>query len=82
MDNFKDLLQISSAVNGHWLELHKESLLRLIENSFKPEIIKHYAVTDIVVLNDKKTLVKWEKRAFELSDEDLEKRFGENKKEE
>lgn len=60
---------------GFWMEIYKETLIKLVAKMYKDEVLKEYYVSD-VLLNGEKVLVKWHKRRSPLSDEELKETYG------
>lgn len=63
------------SVLGFWDEIKKPTLIQLLEHMYETEIIREWAISD-VVMSGNKVLYKWYKRAFPLSDEDLKSQYG------
>lgn len=48
-----------------WQEGYKSVLMKALESIYKPEVLKEYTITDIILKEDK-FLFKWEKRFIPL----------------
>ena len=76
--NPNDFLKVhtdSLDVLGFWAEEYESSVIRAIEMQYKPEVLIHWHITDIVPNGDK-FLTKWHKRHRPLTAEEFEKRYG------
>jgi hypothetical protein len=60
---------------GFWSETYKEVIIKCIETGYKKEIIRLWRVSDFVSNGDN-VLVKWSKRKFPLTDEELKEQYG------
>lgn len=67
---FLELKQSGMETLGFWDENYKTVLLMMVERGYKRHIVKEFAITDVVIHGDK-VLLKWEKRLFPLSDDQL-----------
>ena len=75
---FLEIHQNNMEILGFWDEDWKATILRVIESRYQKEIIREWGISDMV-MNGEKVLLKWYKRYTPLSDEEMEKRFGEDK---
>lgn len=60
---------------GFWTEIYRTTLIKQTELMYKTEVIREWTITDIL-LNGDKVLLKWNKRTFALSEEELKKQYG------
>ncbi len=60
---------------GFWDETYKSRLIHQMEIMYKPEILKEWGISDLVIDGDK-VLVKWFKRRFVLSPNELKEEYG------
>ncbi len=60
---------------GFWTEIYRTTLIKQTELMYKTEVLREWTITDIV-LNGDKVLLKWNKRTFALSEEELKKQYG------
>jgi len=58
-----------------WSEEYKSILIKNTEFMYKPEIIREWCISDLVINNDK-VLFKWSKRYRLLTDEELMDKYG------
>lgn len=63
----KDLMDTSKTV---WSELYKDSVIKIIERGYNSEYIREWGISDLIINGDK-VLLKWYKRHFPLSDDDI-----------
>jgi hypothetical protein len=75
---FLEIHQNNMEILGFWDEDWKATILRVIESRYQKEIIREWGISDMV-MNGEKVLLKWYKRYTPLSDEEMKKRFGEDK---
>ena len=61
---------------GFWQEGYKATLLKSAEQNYKTEILRDYTITDIILTDDKKFLMKWVKRFQPLTDKELKEQYG------
>ena len=61
---------------GFWQEGYKETLLKSAEENYKTEILRDYKITDIILTEDKKFLMKWVKRFQPLTAKELKEQYG------
>jgi len=73
--DFLKIHQRQAELIGFWSEEYKASIINSIESQYKTEILKEWTITDFVV-NENKVLVKWNKRHFELSDDQIKEKYG------
>ena len=64
---------------GFWEECYKSSLILALEDRYKTEIIRDYQISDLIVKDNNKFLIKWDKRFQPLSDEELLEQYGHKK---
>lgn len=64
-----------SLEDGFWTENYKKSIISLLENNYRREILINWFVSDIVINGDK-VLLKWDKRIFPLTDEELKSQYN------
>ena len=62
--------------NEFWQETYESTIKHALLSMYKPEIIKEWYITDLVIRDGKDPLIKWEKRMFPLTDEQLKEKFG------
>lgn len=63
-DVVKDFLQIHRQMpeqTNFWTEEYRNSIIAFLETRYKPEIIKQWQISDVVINGDK-FLIKWSKR--------------------
>jgi hypothetical protein len=60
---------------GFWDEAYKTSIINMIENGYKTEVIKEWGISDLVINGDK-ILLKWVKRYRPLTEEELKEKYG------
>lgn len=60
---------------GFWTKENKSLVIRMLETRYKTEIIREWAITDLV-LNGDTALVEWKKRVVPLTDEELKNKYG------
>lgn len=60
---------------GFWAEGYKSVLIQIIERVYVTEVIRDWYISDVVI-NEKKYLIKWEKRIRPLTDEELKNKYG------
>jgi hypothetical protein len=60
---------------GFWDEAYKTSIINMIENGYKTEVIKDWCISDLVVNGDK-ILLKWSKRYRPLTEEEIKEKYG------
>ena len=75
---FLEIHQKHMDVLGFWDEGYKSSILKCIESRYHRGVIREWGISDMVTNGDK-VLLKWFKRHAPLSDEEIIKRFGEEK---
>ena len=75
---FLEIHQNNMEILGFWDEDWKSTILSVIESRYQKEIIREWGISDMV-MNGEKVLLKWYKRYTPLSDEEMKKRFGEDK---
>jgi hypothetical protein len=73
--NFLDLHKQGMEHLGFWDETYKSSVINMIENGYKTEVIKEWGISDLVVNGDK-ILLKWAKRYRPLTEEELKEKYG------
>lgn len=66
--------QKQEKINGFWQEESKSTLIFILELRYKTEIIKEWFIVDFA-LNGDRVLVKWRKRLFPLSCEELKDKY-------
>ena len=71
LENHKEVI---STKGEFWTERNLHSIKRAIELNYKPNVVRHYSIVDIII-NGKDVLVKWEKRIVPLSDEELKEKY-------
>lgn len=71
LENHKEVISIKGEF---WTERNLHSIKRAIESDYKPNVVRHYEIFDIV-LNGKTVLVKWGKRFEPLTDEELKEKY-------
>lgn len=71
LENHKEVI---STKGEFWTERNLHSIKRAIESDYKPNVVRHYSIVDIII-NGKDVLVKWEKRIVPLSDEELKEKY-------
>lgn len=67
-------IMLSNMKREFWSEHYKSAVIRSIECTYKPEIIREWSISDIVVSGDK-ALYKWVKRYRPLTDEELTEKY-------
>lgn len=72
---FLEIQKAAMEALGFWTENYRSTLIKQTELMYKTEVIKEWTITDIV-MNGDKVLLKWNKRTFALSKEELEKQYG------
>ena len=72
---FLEIQKSTMEVLGFWTENYRSTLIKQTELIFKTEVIKEWTITDIV-MNGDKVLLKWNKRMFALSKEELKEQYG------
>ena len=60
---------------GFWSEEYRSAVIRMIEAGYKTEIIREWAIVDLL-LNGDKVLVKWGKRFQPLTNKELKDKYG------
>lgn len=75
MSEFLDIHKSSMETLGFWTEEYRESIKRSIENRYKTNIIKEWAIVDFVINGDR-VLVKWAKRYYPLTNDQLLEIYG------
>lgn len=63
-DIVKDFLEIHRQIpeqTNFWTEEYRNSIIAHLETRYKPEIIKQWQISDVVINGDK-FLIKWSKR--------------------
>jgi len=63
-DKVSDFLEVHRQMPNQmefWAEEYRSSIIAHIESWYKPEIIKQWCISDIVINGDK-FLIKWSKR--------------------
>lgn len=79
MDNFLEIHKEGmDKSTGFWAEESISILLKTIENRYKTDIIRNWAVRDVSLntSNSDKLLVKWVKRDRPLTDLELTEKYG------
>jgi hypothetical protein len=61
VDNFLSAHGQATHQTSFWVEEYRVLVIRSIEAQFKPEIVKYWQISDVVVNGDK-FLIKWSKR--------------------
>lgn len=72
---FLEIQQDKMEVLGFWDETYRSVLINNIELMYKPEIIKEWSISDVVINGDK-VLLKWNKRMIPLTEEELNRKYG------
>lgn len=75
MIDFLEQHKKSLEVIGFWDEISKTTILKSLEHNYKTEILRNYMITDIVLKDDKKFLIKWDKRFEPLTNEELKEQY-------
>ena len=72
--SFLEIQKEGMEVLGFWTESYKEVLLNQMESMYKSEVLKEWAICDIVI-HDEKVLLKWNKRFRPLTDEEIKLKY-------
>lgn len=73
--NFLELTQSGMEVLGFWTEGHKSTVMLQIERSYARDVVRVWSIGDIVIHGDK-VLLKWYKRLFPLTEEEIDAMHG------
>ena len=73
--SFLDLKKMSLESMGIWDETYKSMLILLVERGYQSYIVREWQITDII-LKDDKVLLKWEKRLFPLTEEEIKTKYA------
>lgn len=73
-DSFLEV-HVGNMRHQFWCEEKREVLFSQIELRYHTDIIRHWAVVDIISNGDH-FLIKWVRRIFPLSDEQLKEDYG------
>jgi hypothetical protein len=73
--DFLSVHQQAMGVLGFWTEEYRESILKVIELRYSTDVIREWTIIDFVTNGDK-VLVKWAKRLFPLTDDDLKEKYN------
>lgn len=68
-------IQKIQAIGTVWTEEYKTVLMATLLNRYKTEIIRTHDISD-VVMNGDKVLIKWYRRMYPLTDEELLEKWG------
>lgn len=68
-------IQKIQAIGTVWAEEYKTVLMATLLNRYKTEIIRTHDISD-VVMNGDKVLIKWYRRMYPLTDEELLEKWG------
>lgn len=60
---------------GLWTEEYNSTIIHTIENRYKTEHIREWYISEFTIKGDK-TLIKWRKRIYALTDEELKVKYG------
>lgn len=74
MDFLEQQKQVGKVL-GFWVEEPRTTTIHALEMQFTTDIIQNYYIDDLVQNGDV-TLIKWMKRPYPLSAEQLEKKYG------
>lgn len=78
-DEFLEFHIVGAQVNGIYEEQFSSTIYKVLESNYKPSIVRNWGIIAILPAPDKdKHLVKWKKRIFPLSDEQMKERYGPN----
>lgn len=66
---------IKSLEFGFWYEFSKGSIIYKLEQAYKDEVIRDWYISDIAV-NERRVLLRWDKRPFPLTDEEIKSKYG------
>jgi hypothetical protein len=72
--SFLEIQKEGMEVLGFWTESYKEVLLNQMESMYNNEVLREWAIGDIVI-HDKKVLLKWHKRYRPLTDEEIKLKY-------
>ncbi len=61
-------------VLGFWTETYKSVLILQVERSYRRDVVRDWCVSDIVINGDK-VLLRWDRRIFPLTEEELDKKY-------
>jgi hypothetical protein len=73
--NFLEIHKNSMENLGFWEETYKKSVIQMIENGYKTEVIREWSISDLSINGDK-ILIKWAKRYRPLTKEELKEKYG------
>jgi hypothetical protein len=73
MDDFLDIHK-EGLKFGFWREEHTDSVIKAIESQYKTEVLMKYYISEIYFSG--KILVKWEERFSQLTEEQVNERYG------
>jgi hypothetical protein len=59
---------------GFWEEFPKITVIYQLERVYKDEVLRNWFISDLVVNGDK-FLLKWDKRFFTLSDDEIKSKY-------
>ncbi len=71
LESHKNTLEVF----GFWDEVHKSTLIHMLELRYATDVLKEWSISDIVINGDK-VIFKWHKRYTPLNDESLKEKYG------
>lgn len=73
--DFLKIQQESMKIRGFWDEQAKSVILSSIESLYSSEVIRNWYISDMVIRDSNRILIKWEKRFIPLSDQEIEGKY-------
>lgn len=73
--DFLEINQKNMDLLGFWSESYKSTIILSVESAYKNSVIRDWFISNIVIDGDK-VLIKWQRRTFPLTDEQIKEKYG------